>query len=132
MKTETYTTDSGVEKLMSETIAKFMGSQYVNYPFKANKDDDFLTDFWHWSKPTNGYPKCGVTGIEWSTAWMIGNFKFNTSWDWLMPVIDKIRKHNYETMGNVADIQHIIRGLTMCDIAVTFKYVANYIASKTI
>lgn len=30
--------------------------------------------------------------IEMSTAFMIGNFFFHTSWDWLMPVYQKIVK----------------------------------------
>lgn len=78
------------DKNINELIVKFMGSNYINSPYKANKEDLELTDFWHWTKPTLGYPRCKVTGIEWSTAIQIGNFKYTTSLDWIMPVVKEI------------------------------------------
>ncbi len=78
------------DKHINELIAKFMGSKFINDPYKANKEDLELTDFWHWTKPESGYPRCKVTGIEWSTAIEIGNFKYTSSLDWLMPVVQQI------------------------------------------
>ncbi len=79
-------------------IAKFLGSEYINSPYKANKDSEELTDYWNWTKPQVGYPRCMVTGTEWSTAWAIGNFKFHKSWDWMMLVVERINStHNKNT-----------------------------------
>lgn len=73
-------------------IAEFMGAKWINEPYKAKKDDTELTDFWHWSKPDNGYPynMCMNPPTSMSTAYMMGNFLYHTSWDWLMPVVEKI------------------------------------------
>lgn len=75
-------------------ISEFMGSKYINSPYKANKEDDELTDFWHWSIPESGWPKDAYTGQEYSTGFMIENWAYHKSWDWLMPVIEKISKLN--------------------------------------
>lgn len=79
----------------NKIIAEFMGSHYINEPFKDSKTKE-MVDFWHWSKPIDGFPRCQVTGIEWSTAFMIENFKYHTSWDWLMPVWLKIAKWGWD------------------------------------
>lgn len=95
-------------KLQNELIAKFMGSKYINTPFKAVKDDTILTDFWHWTKPDIGFP-VDQSGIELSTCFMIANFKYHKSWDWLMPVIQKIENLSVAGMeeissGELADV----------------------------
>ncbi len=71
-------------KYGNELIAGFMGSEYVNAPYKANKGDKELTDFWAWTKPTGGWPVCAVTGIELSSCYQIANFKYHCCWDWFM------------------------------------------------
>lgn len=90
----------------NELIAKFMGSRYVNEPFKVNEDDKEFTDFWHWSKPEDSFPKCQVTGIEWSTAYMIGNFKYHSSWDWLIPVFNKCQELLRTMEGTIEVARH--------------------------
>lgn len=90
----------------NKLIAEFMGSRYINEPFKANKADEHLTDFWHWTKPTDGYPRCPYTNQEWSTAVSIGNFGYHTSWDWLMPVVEKIKtEKEYRFIASISDCQ---------------------------
>lgn len=81
----------------NKLIAEFMGSKFINDPYKANKDDVQLTDFWHWSKPENGWPRdMNIdTCHEMSTAFMIANFSYHKSWDWLMPVVEKIESLNF-------------------------------------
>ena len=65
----------------NKIIAIFMGSKYVNEPYKSNKEDKELTDFWHWSKPNDGYPfdRCIKPAQSMSTAFMIGNFFYHKS-----------------------------------------------------
>lgn len=78
----------------SRLIVEFMGSKYINDPYKSNKEDIELTDFWHWSKPESGWPRDNYTNQEYSTGFMIENWAYHKSWDWLMPIVEKIETTN--------------------------------------
>ena len=91
----------------NKLIAEFMGSKYINEPFKDSKGE--MQDFWHWSKPDNGYPRdMNIdTAPEMSTAYMIENFSYHKSWDWLMPVVEKIAntKGFYNIENDLKDLK---------------------------
>lgn len=66
------------------SIANYCGSQYKQ---EKNPDNSGISlDYWYYSKPDFDYPK----GEE--AAWKVGDFRFHESWEWLMPVIQKIIK----------------------------------------
>ena len=51
------------------------------------------------------------------------SYKFHTSWDWLMPVVEKCY-HNGADENEVGDITH---ALLDCDINHTYRSVAEFI-----
>jgi len=70
-------------------IATFMGSKYKNEPFFDEIKEE-MVDYWYWTEPENGYPIGKLNNQRYSTAYMIENWAYHKSWDWLMPVVDKI------------------------------------------
>lgn len=40
----------------NKLIAEFIGSKYINKPFKMKdiNGKEYMQDFWHWSKPEKG------------------------------------------------------------------------------
>jgi len=76
-------------------IARMVGSKYVNDSFTGTSGD--LDDYWSWTEPDFGWPK-NQTDTELSSAWMIGNFKFHKSWDWLMLAIEWIEDRGFSTI----------------------------------
>lgn len=91
----------------NKLIAEFMGSKYINIPYTDN--DGNIQDFWHWSKPENGWPVNIYGGMEMSTAFMIENWFYHSSWDWLMPVVDKI-----ESLGNQIAVFNKAAAISNC------------------
>lgn len=79
-----------LQKVGNEEIAKMLGSRYISDPF-IDKEKNETVDFWHWTKPKCGYPIDQI-GTELSTCWMIGNFKFHSSFDWLFLCVEQIEK----------------------------------------
>lgn len=83
-------------KEQNKLIAEFMGSRYINEPF-FDKSTNKMVDYWYWTKPDNGWPSSKLTNQEYSTAYMIENWAYHTSWDWLIPVVEKIESLNWST-----------------------------------
>ncbi len=110
-------------------IAEFMGSKYINEPYKAKKEDKELTDFWHWSKPNGEYPfnMCIKPAQSMSTAFMIGNFFYHISYDWIMPACKRfdalnLINHDYYQLCDEIDLT-----VSCYEIILTFKKLVNAI-----
>jgi hypothetical protein len=52
--------------------------------------------------------------------------EFNTSWDWLMPVVSKILKGSY-TLDGVKNMIKVQDSLITCSIEKTFESVCNFV-----
>lgn len=66
-----------MEKIWDNEIAQMCGSKYKNIKNPENKTGE-VEDYWGWTEPAMGFPQ------DQAAAWQIGNFKFGTSWEWLM------------------------------------------------
>jgi hypothetical protein len=53
------------------------------------------------------------------------SYKFDTSWDWLMPVVKKCRQEN-----RLEYFDFVYYALEECDINVTYKAVVEFIKNK--
>lgn len=74
----------------NKLIAKFMGSKLTN-----------VNGVVIWDTVGLNIPKCEVTSEVFHTEWGLGNFRFHSSWDWLMPVVIKIgEKYDRILFGN--------------------------------
>jgi hypothetical protein len=60
------------------------------------KDNKLIAEFMGWDilSPTTIPPNLHLSNLEADNG-EIPNFKFHSSWDWLMPVIKKIEAKNY-------------------------------------
>jgi hypothetical protein len=61
----------------NKLIAEFMGMEY------------------HWYPKNNYYARPQHTFFEGNKIWGIEDLKFHSSWDWLMPVIERIESLGY-------------------------------------
>ena len=52
-------------------------------------------------------------------------YKFHTSWDWLMPVVQKCRQDN-----RLEYFDFVYYAIEMCDINVTYKAVVEFIKNQ--
>ena len=101
---------------MNKTIALYMGWKEMSHTKSKN---------WMLSKVVNG--------VEYAVnEKSLDAMRFDTSWDWLMPVIDKLRKQRLDTYGDTDGMGSIFSNLMLCNIELTHKYVANHIASLTL
>lgn len=113
----------------NKLIAEFMGSMYINEPYFASTEDRkncIKTDFWHWSKPENGWPFDVLSGQEYSTGYMIENWAYHRSWDWLMPVVDRIND-NCKSTGYIDGLEFFNIRIVGSDIKSVYKSVVEYI-----
>ena len=53
------------------------------------------------------------------------SYKFHTSWDWLMPVVQKCRQDN-----RLEYFDFVYYAIEMCDINVTYKAVVEFIKNQ--
>lgn len=53
------------------------------------------------------------------------SYKFHTSWDWLMPVLQKCRQEN-----PLEYFDRVYYAIEMCDINVTYKAVVQFIKNQ--
>lgn len=67
----------------NEIIAQFMGWNTRMFQVYANKEEQRI-----WFRPGEDFPSQYRTTIE---------LEYETSWDWLMPVIEKIETLGYDT-----------------------------------
>ena len=79
----------------NKLIAEFMGAK------NDISDIYYLPEFAHYF---NSYGQ-----IEWSDCFRLNELKYYTSWDWLMPVVEKIQKTN---LGDV-----VIHGKNLVEIS---------------
>jgi len=84
MKTE----DTLVET--NNLIAKFMGGRIIDDEQEYNSNLGYKVLVCHWKLP-EGVPLHDIAGAK------SGYFKYDLSWDWLMPVIRKINSLNKGT-----------------------------------
>ena len=66
----------------NKLIAEFMGGKKNNI-----SDIYYLPEFGHYF---NSYGQ-----IEWSDCFRLNELKYHTSWDWLMPVVEKIESFDH-------------------------------------
>jgi hypothetical protein len=59
-------------------------------------------------------------------------FKYHTSWDWLMPVVQKCYNEESEEMNNLGATADISMYLTDVDISGTYKAVVVFIESLSV
>lgn len=121
-------------------IARFLGSDYINKPWKDR--NGILHDYWHWSKPDCGYPSSIGIG-ELSTAWGIGNFHFHSDWNWLCLVVEKIeslknkygfgfsvricRKHCSVESHNYSEVDYIVKADSETKIGAVYTAVYQFV-----
>jgi hypothetical protein len=74
----------------NKLIAEFMGKTFRAYKGNSSVMEDFKT-----------YADClkAIKTNKWKgyapeIGWRLGCGKYHESWDWLMPVVDKIRSYN--------------------------------------
>src|SRR3989337_4121660 len=75
------------------------------------KDNELIAEFMEVSKcsdPNHASDRCYYYGDSYITS---SSMKYHASWDWLMPVVEKISLHVYDTQedndqGNIRVIQH--------------------------
>ena len=113
----------------NKLIAEFMGAvcEMVDH---TEGNEDFCKnegiDKWlipTWSKPD------GYNEDKWGWGkYRMGYFEYHESWDWLMPVVDKIEnlKYSVEIVGNYCKISHI-QCSQHSKILATYKAIAEFI-----
>ena len=89
------------------------------------KDNKLIAEFMGWDilSPTTIPPNLHLSNLEVNNG-EIPNFKFHSSWDWLMPVAEKCLCTDEKTDG-----QHyfINDALLSCNIEVVFDRVIEFI-----
>ena len=89
-------------------IAEFMGASVEVWEAHKRLDDDVTEDAWYAYFDGNG------VAVE--------ELDYNTSWDWLMPVVQKCYKiDNHEAFNNLVDAVAIL------DIDATYQAVIEFI-----
>lgn len=89
---------SSEQKIGNELIAEFLGWERFENPFRDIKKEDG-----YFRQPTDN-----------GTYTIVGELKFHTSWDWLMPVVEKIEKT--EDQYDTRICFHADEGAYFCDI----------------
>ena len=87
-------------------IAEFMGGK----PANQVKDNPIAYIFpfeFGWQET---WDEGGFQGSGASSCWDIGDLQYHSSWDWLMPVIEKIEQNNF------VDIPTLLFGNYSCNI----------------
>jgi hypothetical protein len=78
-----------------------------------------------------GYEQCGKPEWEYSYCMIEGKshredeLKFHTSWDWLMPVVEKIR--DVQISEGWSNKQPVIKALSDVNITILWKAVVQFI-----
>jgi hypothetical protein len=93
----------------NKLIAEFMGFQKTDIGWYESNDEWFI-----------GLSNSGNTFDEYELS-------FDTSWDWLMPVVEKCY-HNGADENNIGDITH---ALLDCNIDNTYQAVVEFIKEKS-
>lgn len=100
------------------------------------KDNELIAEFMKWRRHENGkafwvpntYPMDGNTG---HTTDHPDNFQFNSRWDWLMPVVEKIKQlyndsEDLDFRQNVLE-QRIFNTSILMPIAVVYNATVEFI-----
>ena len=98
----------------NKLIAEFMGYKLAKcnnglaweFPYKKSVEDTFEIHGRLWRENDSYY-------------------KFHTSWDWLMPVIQKCRQEN-----RLEYFDFVYYALEQCDINITYKAVVEFIKNQ--
>ena len=95
----------------NKLIAQFMGVRFMSDDkhikrLKENRDE----------------------GIYYDLGYMESELKYHESWDWLMPVIEKIMDISFQEEGDVEDFYSIRDCIP--DIGYTYKAVVEFIKEK--
>ena len=83
------------------------------------KDNKLIAEFMGLECEEERFPKEGNLywiGDDWVNTW---NMKYHTSWDWLMPVIDKCYQEHMS--------KHIAEAVMTCNINEAYKVVVEFI-----
>lgn len=87
-------------------------------------DNELIAEFMQMPKVVGGYEKWDAFEI-----YALEEFQFHNSWDWLIPVIQKInsiRTGKFLSKGSILKVD-ISEPLQVCDIAKTYKAVVEFI-----
>ncbi len=91
----------------NETIAVFMGYEYI--PF-TNADQDFKPGWWKKGVTTEDQSREAVSRKVGKGKFICRNhknLKYHSSWDWLMPVVEKIESlelSDFYSEGNFSSV----------------------------
>ena len=75
-----------------------------------------------------GIVECINDGVDEKHFFIDDEMEFHTSWDWLMPVVDKCREESNEEDSHWEAICYSLEG---CDIDVTYNSVVEFIKQYT-
>jgi hypothetical protein len=100
-----------VEK--NKLIAEFMGAKQAYIPFVTPKDMDFHM---------YGVIECIEDGENEKTLFLPEEMEFDTSWDWLMPVVEKIESLGFDVFINTCVCRITDVGQDVLEDIETFDY----------
>ena len=97
------------------------------------KNNKLIADFMGWEQDTNQGEGEKLYFQPHDTKWQQmrpSEMLFNTSWDWLMPVIQKCRIDSRCEHNEDENWDSIYYSLEECDINVTYKAVVDFIKNQ--
>ena len=86
------------------------------------KDNKLIAEFMGWTPCDTNDNTMYANPQDESDAWSADEMRFNESWDWLMPVVDKCYTSNMQHPND-----NITQGLIDVDIKATYQAVVEFI-----
>lgn len=90
------------------------------------EDNKLIAEFMGCTNPFNDITDATLYKIEQGT-FEIGELKYHTSWDWLMPVVQKIKRTDLSREMVMQGMDELIDAFDTADIETTYDAVVEFI-----